>query len=280
MTYLVLAVLVQVTMASLLKIGELYRQDRLVVMGFNYLAATVVTVAAWAVQGSGVPGTATLVLGTVAGVFYAMGLFVWMGAIATVGLGTSTAALRLSVLWPTFLSLLVFGERPAPAQLTGVALTFGVLGLLAAHSLRVQRARPGQGGLGWVLATFTINGGAGVCQKLFTELAPPVEKMALLALIFATATLVTGAPMLKGRRRLRRGDVVRGLAFGLGNVCSNTFLLMGLERVAGAVAFPFASVGTILLTSLSGIVLWRERPGLLGSAAIALAAVSVVLMLR
>ena len=60
MIFLVLAVLVQVAMASLLKIGELYRQDRLVVMGFNYLAATVVSVTAWAVQGSGVPGTATL----------------------------------------------------------------------------------------------------------------------------------------------------------------------------------------------------------------------------
>jgi drug/metabolite transporter (DMT)-like permease len=280
MIFLVLAVAVQVSMASLLKIGELYQQDRLVVMAFNYLFAATLCTAAWAVQGSGLPSVPTLVLGPVAGVFYALGLFLWMGAIATVGLGMSTTALRLAVLWPTLLSLLAFGERPGPAPLAGVALTFGVLGLLAAHSLRVSRARPGQAGLGWVLTTFTINGGVGICQKLYTEWSPPGELVALLALIFLSAALVSGVAVLQRRRRLRRGDVLRGLAFGLGNVLSNTFLLLGLERVPGVVAFPFSSVGMILLTSLSGIVLWRERPGLLGGTAIGLAAVAIVLMLR
>jgi drug/metabolite transporter (DMT)-like permease len=278
MTFLVLAVLVQVLSASLLKIGELYQQDRLVVMGFNYAFATLISATAWALLGTGLPGPATLVLGPVAGVFYALGLFLWMGAIATAGLGTSTAALRLAVLWPTLLSLLAFAERPSGAQLAGVALTFAVLGLLGAHSLRAGRALPGQGGFRWLLATFVLNGGVGISQKLFIEWGRPEEKIALLALIFGTATLGCGAAMLGRRRRLRRGDVLRGCLFGLGNVLSNTLLLLGLERVSGVVAFPFASVGTILLTALSGIVLWRERPGVLGLAAIALAAVAIVLM--
>jgi drug/metabolite transporter (DMT)-like permease len=280
MTYLVLAVLVQVAMASLLKIGELYQQDRLVVMGFNYLFAGFIAAGVWAVQGSGVPGVPTLVLGPVAGFFYAAGLFLWMGAIGAAGLGTSTTALRLAVLWPTLLSLLAFGERPSASQLGGIALTFGVLGLLGAQSLRVSRMRPGQGAFGWLLATFVFNGGVGICQKLFIEWGRPVEKAALLALIFSTAALICGAAVLRRHRRLRGGDVLRGLAFGFGNVCSNGLLLLGLERVPGVVAFPFSGVGLIALTALSGVLLWRERPGLYGSAAIALAGVAIVLMVR
>ncbi|HKI98482.1 MAG TPA: EamA family transporter [bacterium] len=280
MTYLVLAVLVQVAMAAVLKIGELYQQDRLAVMAFNYLFAAFIASAVWAVQGTGLPSVPTLVLGPVAGFFYAIGLFLWMGGIATAGLGTSTTALRLSVLWPTLLSLLAFGERPSGSQLVGVALTFGVLGLLGAHSLRVGRTRAGQGAFGWLLATFVLNGGVGICQKLFIEWSRPGEEVPLLALIFTTATLMCGAVMLRRRRRLRRGDVLRGLLFGFGNVCSNGLLLLGLSRVPGVVAFPFVSVTMIGLTALTGIVLWRERPGLYGSAAIGLAGVAIVLMLR
>jgi len=279
MIFLVLCVGVQLAMAMLLKIGELYQQDRLVVMGFNYLAAAFITVVAWAVQGTGVPGTVTLVLGPLAGIFYALGLFLWMGAIATAGLGMSTTALRLAVLWPTLLSLLAFGERPSPAQLTGIALTLAVLGLLCVNSVRVSRARPGQGGMGWLLLTFCLNGGVGIAQKLFIEWAQPVEKVALLALIFTTAALASGVPMLGRRRRLRRADLVRGTLFGCGNVLSNTFLLLGLERVPGVVAFPFSSVGMILLTSVAGIVIWHERPGALGLGAIGLAGLAIVLML-
>lgn len=279
MTYLVLAVLVQVAMASVLKVGELYRQDRLVVMGSNYLAAACLTGALWAVEGSRVPSLPTLVLGPVAGFFYAAGLLLWMGAIGTAGLGTSTAALRLSVLWPTLLSFVAFGERPSAAPLLGVTLTFGVLALLTVNSLRMERRQPGQGGLGWLLATFVLNGGVGVSQKLFIQWSQPGEKAALLALIFTTAAIISGAAVLLRRRRLRRGDVLRGMLFGVGNAASNGLLLLGLERVPGVIAFPFASVGMILLTALSGIILWRERPGLYGMVAIGLAAVAVVLML-
>lgn len=280
MIYLVLAVAVQVVMANLLKIGELYRQDRLVVMGFNYLFAGLIASAVWAVQGTGVPSLATLTLGPVGGIFYAAGLLMWMAAIGAAGVGVSTAAIRLSVLWPTLLSALAFGEVPGPLQLVGVALTFAVLGLIGAHSLRVGRALPGYGGFHLLLATFVVNGGVGITQKLFTEWAWPGEKIALLALVYATATLICGAAMLFRRRRMRRGDVLRGFLFGCGNVASNSFLLTGLERVPGVVAFPFVSVGVILLTSLSGLLLWRERPGVLGSTAILIAALAIVLMTR
>jgi drug/metabolite transporter (DMT)-like permease len=280
MIFLVLAVTVQVLMGLLLKVGELYQQDRLVVMGCNYLFGALIAAGVWAAQGTGLPSAATLALGPVGGFFYAAGLLLWMGAIAAAGLGTSTAALRLSVLWPTLLSLLAFGERPALPQLAGIALTFGVLGLLGASSVRRSRAVPGQGGFAWLVSTFVLNGGTGITQKLFTEWSPATEKMALLTLIFGSAAVLSGAAVLARRRRLRRGDVLRGAAFGIGNLAANAFLLMGLERVSGAVAFPFTSVGVILLAAIAGAVLWRERPGPLGTAAIALAALALVLMLR
>ncbi len=282
MHFVFLAVIAQVSNAFVLKLGELYGQDRPVVMVFNYLFAALIASAGWALLGTGVPSPATLVLGPVGGLFWAGGLFLWMGAIATAGLGMATAALRLTVIWPTLLSLLVFGELPTVAQWAGVGLTFGVLGLLAAHSLRSARALPAQVGVTsafkWLLLTFTVNGGVGITQKLFTEWSPPEEKLALLTLVFVTAAAVSGVPVLRRRRRVRRGDLLRGFLFGVGNVTGNGLLLLGLERVPGVIAFPINSISVIALATLGGIVLWRERPGPLGIAAIVLAAAAIGLM--
>ncbi len=278
MAYLFLAICAYTANAFVLKVGELYQQDRLVVMGFNYLFAALAAAALWAVQGTGGPGPVTLALGPVGGFFYAAGLLLWMITISRVGLAASTATLRLSVLWPTLLSLVAFGEVPTGFQWAGVLLTLVVLGLLGASSLRADRARPHERGFGWLLLMFVLMGGVGVTQKLFTELAQRQDKAALLTLIFATAAVLCWANILGARRVLRRGDLLRGLVFGLGNVTASGMVLLALEEVPGVIAFPLINVGVILATALAGTLLWRERPGRLGVTAIALAALAIVLM--
>jgi drug/metabolite transporter (DMT)-like permease len=284
MGYLVLYVAVQVSNASLLKLGELYQQERLVMMGFNYLFATLLGAALWGVQGSGMPGGATLVLGPVGGIFYATSLLLWMGAITHAGLAVSTATMRISVICPTLLSLLVFAEMPTRFQWAGIVLTGIVLGLLAWNAASGGAVRRGdaarRGSLeSWRLAAlFLTMGAATSIQKLFNELGQPGEKTALLTLIYGAACLLTWIGILAGRRPLRRGDLLRGLLFGATNIGGNLCLLLALEHVPGVVAFPFVNIGSILLISLLGIVLWRERPGRSGLAAIALALPAIVLM--
>lgn len=278
MTYLLLSVLGQTFNALLLKIGELYDQDRMVVVAFNYFAASLGAAVLWAVQGSGPPGMATLILGPVGGFFWATSLIMWIGTMAKVGLALSTAVMRLSVLFPTLLSVILFAELPTGLQFTGVALTVVVLGLLGWNSLSGEGVRAREGGFVWLLGLLLLMGGVGIVQKLFAEWGRPVDRNALLFLVFTSAGLMCWWVVLRQRRRLRRGDALRGFLFGLGNVTSNSFLLLGLVDVPGVVAFPTLSVGVILTTSVTGLLLYRERPGWRGVSAIVLSAVSIVLM--
>lgn len=281
MIYIFLAILGQVWNANLLKIGETAGQDRLVVLGFNYLSATALAIVYWAVQHPALPGTATLVVGPVAGFFYAASLFCFMVAISRAGLGMATATMRLSVIWPTLLSLTVFGEVPTPVQLAGVVLTLLVVVLLGERGMRGRNALPGgDERLWWLLALFLTMGAGFSSLKVFNELSPPAEKSAMLSLLFFSAGVWCWAFILAGKRTVRRGDVGRGLLFGVSNVVSNALALMGLERVAGVVAFPMLNVGVILLASVSGMVFWRERPQRVEIAAIALAALAILLMTR
>ncbi len=193
----------------------------------------------------------------------------------------ATAAMRLSVIWPTLVSLAVFGELPTAVQLAGVVLTLLVVVLLGARGVR---GPPGVGGadrrLAWLLGLFLTMGAGFSSLKVFSELSPPQDKSAMLTLLFCSAGLWCWGFIVAGRRRARRGDAARGLLFGVGNVVSNALTLLGLERVPGVVAFPLLNIGVILLASLSGIAVWRERPGRVELAAIALSALAIVLMTR
>lgn len=283
MSYLFLAVLLQVWNANLLKIGESRHQQRMVVIGFNYISATAIATVLWAVEGAATPAGITWVFGSVAGFFYATSLFFFMVAIARSGLALSTAGMRLSVLWPMLLSLIAFGEAPTALQWSGIGLTLSVMILFGRTGLRVSRATPGglAGSLS-LLALFLCMGGGLSTLKAFTEMDSPVNRSAMLALLFASAGIMCWAVIFAvpggTLRRIRRGDVLLGLVFGVSNVASNALLLLGLEQVAGVVAFPLVNIGVILLNSLSGFLLWRERLGRVEGAALALATLAIVLM--
>lgn len=283
MSYLFLAVVLQVWNANLLKIGESRNQQRMVVIGFNYISATAIATVLWAVEGATAPAGITWVFGSIAGFFYATSLFFFMVAIARSGLALSTAGMRLSVLWPMLLSLIAFGEAPTALQWSGIGLTLAVMVLLGRSGLRQSRATPGGlAGLLSLLALFLCMGGGLSTLKAFIEMDSPANRSAMLVLLFASAGLMCWAVIAAGPagalRRIQGQDVMMGLVFGVGNVASNSFLLLGLEQVAGIVAFPLVNISVILLNTMSGILLWSERLGRVETMALAVATLAIVLM--
>ena len=59
---------------------------------------------------------------------------------------------------------------------------------------------------------------------------------------------------------------------------ANLALLLALDRLPGAVVFPVMQAGIMIVRALFAAVAWRERPGRLGAAGIAVAAGAVALI--
>lgn len=279
MGYLAVSVVTMVFNGMVLKWGETKGQNRLAVMSVNYLFASVGTASVWMVQGGGMPSGLTLLLGPLGGIFYGTGLFLWMVAIAKSGLGTSTAAMRISVIWPTLLSIVLFSEIPSLVQAGGIAFALLSIGMLAWANQKAER-HTGQKGWPWLVAVFVVTGAIGVVLKIFTEVGDVNEKMAFLALAFSAAAVLSWAGVLVRPAAINGDDVVRGVVFGGGNMLTNASLLKALEMLPGTVAFPLNNSGVIVLTALVGRLVWKERAGLWGNAAIVAAAVSIVLISR
>lgn len=281
MIYLLLATLGAVYIALVLKSGQARRHSRMVVLATNYLTASLVTGGYHLVTHGPLPSLATVLWGSGAGMFFAVSLFLWMVVIEHAGMGASTAAMRLSVVWPALSSVVLFGELPSLGQSLGLGLALIAIALLTLRSGLSPSALRGSGP-GALLALFVTSGACGMSLKLFHEWGDPGQRSMFLVLIFLSAGVLSGGWV--GLRRWRSGEALHGpdlrdgVLFGLGNVAGNGFLLKSLETVPGIVAFPLRDSAVIVLVSVLGVLVWKERPGRLGAAAVAAAAGAVLLL--
>ncbi|HEX7927241.1 MAG TPA: EamA family transporter [bacterium] len=281
MIWLALSVAVSLALALVARWGETRRQDRIAVMAWNYAIASVITgTLAWQ-SGVIVPTEFTWAVGTVAGLFYAIVLLLWMVAIPLTGLGVSTTAMRLAVVWPSVVAIVFYGEVPQPLQWIGIAMAISSVGLLMLASLRasvgVQRAAISGSAVGLLVVLWLSSGINATLLKVFSAAGIPHQRPVFLALIFMVAGIVCWAVVAWRRQPLTRGDLGRGLIFGALNVYSNVFLLRALEDLPAVVVVPVRDAGIIATVSLTGVLFLRERPGPWGYAAIAAATLAVVL---
>jgi drug/metabolite transporter (DMT)-like permease len=277
MIWLALSIGTMWLLAIVARWGEARYQDRLMMMAWNYLVAGALSgaLAWWSASPAVAPLTGAL--GVAAGISYALALLLWMIAIPLAGLGVSTTAMRLAVVWPAAVSVLVFREHLTAPQTAGIVLALAAVALLLRASGTGLRPID-RTGLLWLLALWASSGANGVLLKVFTELGDPAQRAPFLAVIFISAAVLTWGVVALRRPPIRAGDLGRGVLFGAANVAGNAFLLLALREVPGVVTFPVRDAGIIALVSLTGVVLFGERPGRFGYAAIAAAALAVVLM--
>ena len=73
-------------------------------------------------------------------------------------------------------------------------------------------------------------------------------------------------------------EVLYGFAVGVPNYFSAKFLLAALETVPAVIVYPTFSVATILVVTLAGVALFKERLGKRQWTAVAVILVALVLL--
>ena len=95
--------------------------------------------------------------------------------------------------------------------------------------------------------------------------------------LFATASVLGVAYILKRRVRLARAEVSGAVVFGLLNIAVTAFLMLALGAMPVAVVLPTAHSSRVILNLLLGIIIWQERP-LVRQYVGCLAAIAVILL--
>lgn len=166
----------------------------------------------------------------------------------------------LGLIFPTISGALFWDEPFAVKEGIGLALVLAVIFLSVKSGNKTEKNRS-ISFLPYILVAMFASGGLGILQKLQQSSSVPEEKGAFLLIAFLIAIVSSLIAYLccKEKNKIRRSTVVypsfTGVCFGGANFC-NTILA---GRMKSSVVFPLQNISTILLSTLLGIVIFKEK---------------------
>lgn len=256
MIYLILAMVCSMLITVLMRVSEKYCRGGAGMLAINYVMCFGLSMA---FSGSMQLFPAeeglrtTLLLGGVNGVMYLMGFLLLQWNISKNGVVLPATFMKLGVLVPTVLAILAFGEMPTPAQVAGILAAVAAIVLIQGGG-KQETASP----LG--LLVLLAAGGAGdAMSKVYEEIGPAALKDHFLLYTFMAALILCIIVCIVRKQPVGWREALFGLLIGVPNYFSARFLLLSLGQVPAVIAYPSFSVGTIVMVTLAGMLLFKEK---------------------
>jgi drug/metabolite transporter (DMT)-like permease len=242
----------------------------------NYALAAV---ACWAWLVLSPSGSLTLkaaLLGSFAGACLVAAYFLMNVAFRAAGVGITMSVQWLGVVVPVAASILIWREIPGWVQAVGLGLAVIAFPLLASGN----NGSAAQGSRWKILilaSLFLLEGAICLSMKIYSKLAPPGTEAPFLCFQFSAAAV---GNILAAARTNRPGlaDLVHGFGMGASNLLCNFTFLRAVTLLPGTVVFPTTSAGSVVVTAIVGMILWRERYRGLALIGLILATIALVLI--
>ena len=257
MGYLILAVAASALVSVIMRLSSQRVAHNIAMLTMNYLMCTVVSAAyvgftALLPRADGLP--AALSMGAIHGALYLISFVLLQSNIKKNGVVLSATFMKLGLLVPMAASVLFFGEMPSVAQLLGFAMAIAAIFLI--NREKDSGAARSVGGLLLLL----LCGGCGdVMAKVFEQFGEAALSGQFLFYTFTAALTLCFLLMLYHKQHPGKAEIFWGILIGVPNFFSAKFLLRALDTVPAVIAYPTYSVATLLVITLAGVLLFRER---------------------
>ena len=257
MIYLLLAILSSVLVSVIMRLSTDRVKQNIGMLTINYLTCTLLA-AAYAGFHALFPAspalTPTIGMGILHGALYLISFVLFQRNVQKNGVVLSATFMKLGLLVPIAVSILAFGEQPQLLQV------FGFILAVAAILLINGKSEGGAVRSGGNLVLLLLCGGcADVMAKVFEELGEKTFEQQFLLYTFIAALVLCAILMLLKKQRPGGMEMLFGALIGIPNFFSAKFLLRALESVDAVIAYPTYSVATLLIITLTGVVLFREK---------------------
>ena len=310
MIYLVLAFCSSALISIIMRLGEGRIQNNISQLAVNYVVCLILSMAYSAGSlyahndGSGglfscfcVPpdsGRMTIILGIISGFFYLGSFILYQYNIFKNGVFMASTFMKMGVLVPTFIAIIVFGERPGILQIAGICLAFMAILIVngagpkdrdqkdddhadqnthtdgsAINTVKAPKA---------LILLILVGGSGDAMAKFYDELGRPEYNSQYLLYTFAVALVLCILTALVRGQKLTKQDTLFGVLVGIPNFYSARFLLLSLSEVPAVVAYSTFSVGTIILTGAAGVLLFNEKMTRRQCIAVAIILAAIILL--
>ena len=287
MLILLLAVFVNILIAVCFKMFWRKGVDSFVAIVVNYLVCMVL---GSALAGE-VPllshgfGTAWVPFALLLGVLFVSGFNITALSIKFTGITTTAVMSRMSLLLSAGYAIVVFAEPLGPVKLIGIALAVVAILLINRRTDGKGRFASGPYLLYPVLALLFAGAIESVLYYIKAMQLSIDTDLQLTTYAFSVAgvigSVIVGVTCATGKRRIRRRDLIGGLALGLPNFFSIYLILMLLKMGwQGSVLFPVLNLAILAVSAVVGIYLFSEKVSRLNVIGLlaALAAIGAIML--
>lgn len=287
MLNLILAIICSSTIALVFKFSESSNLNRYAVTTVNYAAASAVSFFQVILSGVGFPNSDdfnsffsqfsnvlkeagsfdssaskgwAVFLGLLMGVFFFLAFIFYQRSVRESGVGLSGAFSKLGIMLPVLLSMFLWGEYPFGFQWYGIALTVFAIIIINLPSLDAKFSSMNFKFSLFLL--FIFGGLSEFSNKIYQKYGLADYKSLFLLCIFFSAfilSLITLFTSLKNKKPSFK-ELFTGIAVGVPNLFSSFFLIAALGTIKSSVAYPVYSLGSIILITFGGIIIFREKP--------------------
>ncbi len=194
------------------------------------------------------------------------------------GLSVASVASKMSVIIPIVFGIIVYQESIGTQKIAGI-----VLALIAVYLTSVK-AKDGAVLTQSVYLPILLFFGSGIIDTSVNHYAPDDDIPLFSATIFAIAGIIgftiLGYKSIKLKSRFKLKSVPFGIALGVVNYCSIYFLLKALrvEGFESSSIFTINNVVIVAISTLIGLLLFKERISKKNWIGILIAMVSIILV--
>ena len=274
MIYLIVAIIFSSLLSIVMRVSEKYLDGNLGMTLTNYVVCTVLA-GLYSGVGNLFPGGEgfgfTLGTGMFTGTLYLAGLLLIQLNIKKNGVVMASIFQKLGLLIQVLLSIFVFKERPEMMQIIGIIVC--LVAVVMINFEKEQTIIQFKLGLALILLV------SGFCEgmtKVQEEFGNPALSQHFLLYTFGTALILCIALIIYKKVHIGMKDIGFGILLGVPNYFAAKFLLKSLASVPAVIAFPTYSVGAIIIITLAGVLVFKERLSriqVIGTAGIILALV-------
>lgn len=261
MVYLILAVLASSAVAIIMRLGEKHVKNSFAMFMANYIVCSLIAFLLVEDKALFAPREGlsfVLLLGLGSGCLYLTSLALMKLNISRSGVMLTSVFMKLGVLVPAMIAIVFFRESPTALQIIGFVLAVAAILLIYLEPKGEGKAASGKASV-FLLILLFVGGLTESMANIFDKLGSPALKDHFLLFNFFTAFLLSLGVTLIRRQKVSWKDIAFGAAIGVPNYFATRFLLLSLGSIPAVVVYPIYNVGAIVLISLAGLLLFKEK---------------------
>ncbi len=221
--------------------------------------------------------------GTMAlGVFFILVFNLMAKASQVAGVSVASVATKMSLVMPVIFGVVFYRETLSVFQIIGILLALAAVYLASMKEKSIGLSKKT---LLLPLFVFLGSGIIDICMKYFQENHLDTKEVAIFSsMVFGFAALTgfvfIGIKAVKQPLKTNFKNIIGGIVLGVPNYFSIFFLIRALqnERFDSAAIFTLNNVAIVMLSTLLGILIFKEKLSLKNWGGIALAIVSIMLV--